>query len=146
MDGNNVTLSDVVDLSSNVFQMFQQLQFNFIEIVMPAPRKNEPSIAEEKKTERNAFNVLMTNSSQLNKAYVALVSRPNDKKQQLCNACATFVNSLGATFPEAQVKNGGMVHNVVLLLRDLIWFLDNSMGTFIELAGGTACFPTFIPK
>ena len=39
-----------------------------------------------------------------------------------------------------------MVHNVVLLLRDLIWFLDNSMGTFIELAGGTACFPTFTCK
>jgi hypothetical protein len=34
--GNNVTLSDVGDLSFNIFQMFQQLQFNFIEIVMPA--------------------------------------------------------------------------------------------------------------
>ena len=38
------------------------------------------------------------------------------------------------------------MEEVVLLLRDLIWFLDNSMGTFMELAGGTACFPTFIPK
>jgi len=43
---------------------------------MPAPLKNEPSMAEEKKTERNEFNFLMTNSSQLNKASVALVSRP----------------------------------------------------------------------
>ena len=58
-----------------MMQMFQQLQFNFIEIVMPAPLKNEPSMAEEKKTERNEFNFLMTNSLLLNKASVALVSR-----------------------------------------------------------------------
>ena len=36
-----MTLSDVGDLSSNVFeiQMFQQLQFNFIEIVIFPPRR-----------------------------------------------------------------------------------------------------------
>ena len=41
---------------------------------------------------------------------------------------------------------GGMVYNVALVLRDVFWFLDNSMTRFVELAGGPNCFPAFIPS
>ena len=79
---------------------------------------------------------------------MALIKRSGssdlDKKQQLFNECATFVNNLGASFAASRVSRGGMVFSVVVLLQDIIWYLDNSMPRFVELAGGTGCVPAFL--
>ena len=124
--------------------------FNFIEIVMPAAKlmqhTTETSVTNPSIPSTNAFALLMNTSSTLNKCTVQLIARTKDNKHILFNEYAKLINSFGATFKDSQVKCGGNVHNVVFVLRDIIWFLDNSMGRFYQLAGGPNCFPKFIAK
>ena len=92
----------------------------------------------------NAFERLIAGASAQNKTVVLAKNSPKDNKDRLFNECARYVNSLGGKFPHTLTRCGGVVHSVVVTLCNIIWNLDNQMGRFVELAGGTNTIPAFV--